>query len=204
MRPMRAFFAIFGFMAVLPAAATPVHYTIDPKHTYVSLAVPHIAGISHWRGKFDRTESGWVILDRQRHTGALEVTIDTGSLNFGFAPMTREATSPKVLDAARYPTAVYKASKIKFDGNVPAEVDGELTLHGVTRPVPLKIRSFKCITDPFLKVQRCGADVSADFNRSDFGVGYDVDLMGSGDVALQIQVEALNTAEIKAKQASGR
>lgn len=192
MRMLR--FALCGLVlgASLSAGAAPVHYTIDPKHTYVSIAVPHL-GISHWRGKFDRTRGGWVELDPSAGKGALEVTVDTGSLDFGFAPMSRKAIGQDVLDAAKYPTAVYKSDHVIFAHGVPVAVDGTLTLHGVTRPLRIDIKHFKCITDPFLKVERCGADAYARFDRTDYGIDYGAKLEGGGDVELQIQVEALRT-----------
>ena len=194
---MQQFLSIPAVAALLvlsaPAQAQPTHYTIDPKHTYVSLAIPHLSGISHWRGKFDHTQSGSVTLDPEAHSGSITVTIDTRSLNFGFPPMNRKAIGDDVLDTAKYPTAVFKADTIKYDGDKPVEADGQLTLHGVTKPLVLKLTSFKCIKDPFLKVERCGTDAYAEFDRQDFGIDYGVKLEGGGDVKLEIQVEGIKT-----------
>jgi polyisoprenoid-binding protein YceI len=173
------------------AAAEPVNYRIDPLHTYVSFAAPHIAGISTWRGKFDRTQSGTIVLDRAARTGSVDIVIDTASIDFGLEKLNEHARSADLFDVAKYPTATYKADRIRFEGDTPVEVDGQLTLHGVTKPVPLKIEHFKCIQDPFLKIERCGADASAVLNRSDFGIDYGVQMVGSPQVQLQIQVEAL-------------
>ena len=73
----------------------------------------------------------------------------------------------------------------------PTGVDGELTLHGVTKPVALTINSFLCKPHPMLKREVCGADASASFNRDDFGVSYGKDYGFSMAVKLQIQVEAV-------------
>jgi polyisoprenoid-binding protein YceI len=71
-------------------------------------------------------------------------------------------------------------------------VHGSLTLHGVTRPVYLKINSFKCMTHPMLKREVCGADAAAEIDRTDFGISYGVgQAIPSGRVTLAIQVEAL-------------
>jgi polyisoprenoid-binding protein YceI len=173
-----------------PAFAEVEHYTVDPAHTYASFEAPHIQGISIWRGKFDRTRSGTVTLDRAAKTGTVEITIDTSSIDFGLDKMNEHAKSAEFFDVEKYPTAVYKSDSVKFDGDKPVEVDGQLTLHGVTKPVVLKINSFKCIIHPMMKVQACGADASAEFSRSDFGIDHAVDMTGSGLVKLQIQVEA--------------
>lgn len=172
-----------------PAFAEVEHYTVDPDHTYASFEAPHIQQISIWRGKFDHTQSGSVTLDRAKKTGTVDIVIDTASIDFGHEKMNKHAKSADFFDVEKFPTATYHSDSIKFDGDVPSEVDGQLTLHGVTKPVVLKINSFKCIMHPMLKVQVCGADASASFDRSDFGITYAVPMTG-GQVKLQIQVEA--------------
>ena len=69
-------------------------------------------------------------------------------------------------------------------------VEGELTLHGVTKPVTLTINKFKCITDGMTKREKCGADASAEFKRTDFGINYATPRFAP-EVKLQIEVEAL-------------
>ncbi len=172
-----------------PAFAEVEHYTVDPEHTYASFEAPHIQQISIWRGKFDHTQSGTVTLDRAKKTGTVDIVIDTTSIDFGHEKMNKHAKSADFFDVEKFPTATYHSDSIKFDGDAPSEVDGQLTLHGVTKPVVLKINSFKCIMHPMLKVQVCGADASASFDRSDFGIAYAVPMTG-GQVKLQIQVEA--------------
>jgi polyisoprenoid-binding protein YceI len=174
----------------LPALADAKHYNLDITHTFVSFEAPHIQQISWWRGKFDRTESGSVTLDTAARSGSIDVVIDTSSIDFGFPKLNEHAKSPDFFDVTKYPTAEFKSDSIKFDGDTPVSTDGQLTLHGVTKPVTLKINSFKCIQDPFLKVERCGADASAEINRDDFGVSYGTKMTG-GVVKLQIQVEGL-------------
>ena len=76
-----------------------------------------------------------------------------------------ELKSPKFFDATQFPTAVYKGTSMKFKGDVPVEVIGELTLHGVTKPLNLKIESFKCFQNPMLKREVCGTESTATFDR---------------------------------------
>lgn len=165
-------------------------YNIDPNHTYPSFEADHFGGLSHWRGKFNKT-SGTITLDRAAKTGSLDITIDANSLDFGHAKMNDHAKGPDMFDVAKFPTATYKAKSIKFHGDQPAEVDGELTLHGVTKPVKLTINQFKCIEHPMLKREVCGADASATFNRGDFGVSYGLQMGFKPEVKLAIQVEAV-------------
>jgi len=164
-------------------------YTIDSNHTYPSFEADHFGGLSNWRGKFEKTE-GTIVVDRANKTGTVDITIDANSLDFGHAKMNEHAKSPDMFDVAKYPNATYKG-KIVFKGDVPASVDGELTLHGVTKPVTLRINTFKCIQHPMLKREVCGADASATFNRADFGVDYGVKMGFKPEVKLAIQVEAV-------------
>jgi polyisoprenoid-binding protein YceI len=95
-----------------------------------------------------------------------------------------------MFDVAKYPTATYKG-KLVFNGDKPVAVDGFLTLHGVTKPVKLEIKSFKCFTNPMLKKEDCGADAYASINREDFGVSYGKAYGFDMNVNLAIQVEGV-------------
>ena len=185
-----SFLALSLLLAAGIAVAAPATYTIEPHHTYPSFEADHMGGMSVWRGKF-RTSSGIVKLDTAEHSGEVGITIDVGSIDFGYDKLNEHAKSADMFDVAKYPTATYRGRFTKFTGDVPAEVDGELTLHGVTKPVTLIINSFKCNMHPILKKQFCGADASASLNRDDFGVRYGKDYGFSMAVKLAIQVEAI-------------
>ncbi|HVO47097.1 MAG TPA: YceI family protein [Steroidobacteraceae bacterium] len=172
------------------ALAAPVTYDIDPNHTYPSFEADHFGGLSVWRGKFDKT-SGKIVFDKEKGTGTVEITVDATSINFGMPKLNEHAKSPDMFDVAKYPTAVYKGTLVKFKDGAPTEVQGELTLHGVTKPVTLTINSFKCMINPMLKKEVCGADAATTFNRSDFGISYGDKYGFKQDVKLAIQVEAL-------------
>jgi polyisoprenoid-binding protein YceI len=167
-------------------------YNVDPSHTYPSFEADHMGGMSILRGKFDKS-SGTIELDRAAKTGKMDITIDTSSIDFGHAKLNEHVKSPDMFDVQKYPTAVYKGKAIKFDGDKPVKVEGELTLHGVTKPVTLTINKFKCMMHPMLKREFCGADASAEFKRSDFGIDYGAAYGFSQDVKLAIQVEAIKT-----------
>ncbi len=181
-------------LSLLAAGAAPViaadNYTIDPAHTYPSFEADHM-GLSVWRGKFKKT-SGQITLDRAAKTGTIDIKIDTATLDFGLDAMNTHARSADIFDVQKYPEATYKSTSIKFEGDKPVAVEGELTLHGVTKPVALTINKFNCAIDGMSKRERCGADVSASFNRADFGISFGVPKF-SPEVKLAIQVEALKT-----------
>lgn len=178
-------------LASAAGVAGPVSYDIDPNHTYPSFEADH-AGLSNFRGKF-RSTSGVVRLDREARRGDLEITIDTSSLDFGHDKLNAHAKGADMFDVEKYPTAIYVGRFSKFEGDVPRQVDGNLTLHGVTKPVTLEIRSFICRMDPRRKKQVCGADAAAHVNRADFGIDFGQKMGFKQDVALVIQVEAIAT-----------
>lgn len=176
--------------AATAATAAPATYNLDPTHTYPSFEADHFGGLSTWRGKFDKS-SGKVVLDRAAKSGTIEVTVQTDSVNFGLAKMDEHAKGADLFDVAKYPTATYKGKFTAFNGDVPTEAQGELTLHGVTKPLTLTINRFKCMPHPMLKKEVCGADASAEFNRADYGLSYGQAYGFDMGVKLQIQVEGI-------------
>jgi polyisoprenoid-binding protein YceI len=170
------------------AFAAPVTYVLDPKHTYPSFAADHMGGLSVWRGKFTDT-SGKVVYDKDAKAGTIEVTVNMNSVDFGLAKLDEHAKSPEIFDAAKFPTATFSGQFTQFNGATPTEAAGTLTLHGVTKPLTLKINSFMCKPNPQTKKEVCGADASAAFNRSDFGITFGDAYGFKMWVKLEIQVE---------------
>jgi polyisoprenoid-binding protein YceI len=187
-----ALIASLTLVAATPAAAAPVSYKIDPDHTYPSFEADHLSGLSVWRGKMNRS-AGTVTLDKAASTGEVDVAIDLGSIAFGQKQLERWAVGPEFFDTKKHPKARYQG---RFDGFVdgaPTQVVGELTLHGVTRPLTLKLASFKCIPHPLFKRELCGADALGSFRRDEFGLAAGKDYGFNMDVQLRIQVEAVAT-----------
>lgn len=182
---------VLAASAAFPAAAGQTTYVIDPDHTYPSFEADHFGGLSVWRGKFNRS-SGKIVLDRQAGTGEVEVRVDVTSADFGLDKMNEAAQGEMLFDSAKYPEAVYRGKLASFKDGKPGEVDGELTLHGVTRPLKLEILGFKCVPQhPVLKREYCGADALASFQRDDFGMAAGKDYGFDMTVTLRIQVEAI-------------
>ena len=165
-------------------------YQLDPTHTYPSFEADHFGGLSVWRGKFTKT-SGTVTLDRAAKTGTLDVTVDPASVITGNAKLDEHLKSDAFFDVAKYPSVTYKGTDIKFDGDKPVEVVGNLTIRGVTKPLNLKVESFKCMQHPVLKREVCGVEASAQFNRADFGMDFGVKYGFSMETRLHIQSEGI-------------
>ncbi len=175
------------------ALAAPVKYVVDPDHTYPSFEADHFGGMSVWRGKFNKS-SGTITLDKLAGTGTVDITVDAASIDFGHDKMNEHARTPDMFDVEKFPTITYKGKLAKFKDGKPTEVQGDLTMHGVTKPVILQIRSFKCMQHPMKKKEFCGADAAGKINRDDFGVSFGKDFGFNMDVTLAIQIEA-NAAE---------
>ncbi|MCC8404087.1 YceI family protein [Paraburkholderia sp. MMS20-SJTN17] len=172
------------------AMAAAETYQLDPTHTSPSFETDHFGGLSIWRGKFKKA-SGTVVLDRAAKTGTVDATIDLSSVGIGNDKLDEELVGDKFFDTAKYPTAVYKGTQIRFEGDKPVEVIGTLTMHGVTKPVNLKIESFKCIQHPMLKREVCGTESTATFNRDDFGIDFGKAYGFNMKTTLNIQAEGI-------------
>ena len=171
------------------AAAAPVTYEIDPQHTYPSFEADHMGGMSVWRGKIN-SSAGKIVLDKAAGSGTVDVTMDMKTIDFGIDALNAHAQTADLFDVAKYPTATYTGKLVKFQNGAPTEVDGTLTMHGVSKPVTLKIVSFQCKDHPMKKKEFCGADATATLNRDDFGVDFGKQMGFKMAVTLRIQIEA--------------
>jgi len=176
-------------LASVAANAAPTAYTIDPFHTYPSFEADHM-GISVWRGKLNKS-SGKVLYDKAAGTGTVEIVTELASIDFGLDALAAWARGKDFFDVKKHPRAVFKGSLQSPVDGVPTQLVGELTLHGVTRPLTLAVHSLKCVPHPMLKRDYCGADASGSFNRDDFGLGMGKEYGFKMNVDLRIQVEAI-------------
>ena len=170
--------------------AKPITYEIDSSHTFPAFEADHMGGLSLWRGKINST-SGEIVLDKDKETGSVNVIMDMSTIDFGHEGMNKHAKNSDMFDVEKYPEAVYKGNLTDFIDGAPTKVKGSLTLHGVTKPVDLDIKSFKCRLHPFKLKQVCGADAYGNIMRDDFGIDYAKRLGFKMEVALRIGVEAI-------------
>lgn len=174
--------------AVCALGGLATSYTIEASHTTAIWGVSHL-GISTLRGRFDRI-AGKITLDRQRESGTVELAIAADSVNVGDAKFAERLLQKDFLNLENYPQILYRGQLKKFVSGKPTELDGELTLLGVTRPVNIELKSFQCITHPMHKREVCGADATASFDRTEFGMNALLRTAGQR-IDLLIQVEAL-------------
>ena len=182
--------ALAALLASTAAAhAAPTAYAIDPAHTYPSFEADHM-GISVWRGKLNKS-SGKVMYDKQAGTGTVEIATELSSIDFGMDALSAWARGKDFFDVKKHPRAVFKGTLQAPVNGVPTQLVGDLTLHGVTRPLTLTVHSLKCVPHPMLKRDYCGADASGTFNRDEFGLSAGKDYGFKMSVDLRIQVEAI-------------
>ncbi|HUL95133.1 MAG TPA: YceI family protein [Usitatibacter sp.] len=170
------------------AAADPETYTIDPNHTFPLYEVGHM-GYSIQRGRFDKTQ-GKIVLDLIAHTGSVDVTIDTTTVDSGVGKLDERLRGENFFNVARYPEMTFRSRELVFEGDNVKRANGELTLLGVTRPVTLEMTHFKCGTNLMLSRHVCGADMITRIRRSEFGMTYLTSLV-TDEVTLRVNVEAL-------------
>ena len=179
---------VISATAATAAFAAPETYNIDATHTFPNFSYSHF-GMSTQVSKFDKT-TGTVTLDKEAKTGAVDITIDMTSVNTGYATFNEHIQGEDFLDTAKYPTATFKSTKVTFDGDKPATIDGELTIKGVTKPVTLKVNHFATMPHPMLKKDAIGADASVVVKRSEFNAGKYAPHVGD-DVTISIAIEAI-------------
>lgn len=188
--------AVIGALAIalpLAVSAAPESYTIDPTHTFLYWEVEHL-GVSMQRGRFDRT-GGKFTLDRAAKTGGVDLTVETASLSSGD---NAKGSRPRTLDdhlrtadffnVAEFPRMSFKSTAVKFAGDNPVEISGQLTLLGVTKPLTLKVERWVCKDNPMNKRPMCGGNASGTLKRTDWGMKYGVPAIGD-EIRLWVSLE---------------
>lgn len=180
-------FLVTALCALSFGAAAADTYVIEPTHTYPMFEISHL-GFSTTRGGFDKTE-GTIVLDMAKKSGSVDITIDATSLSTPVPKLDAHLKNEDFFDVARYPTITFTSDQLVFEGESLTSVTGDLTMHGVTKPVTLAVTHFVCKDHPMTKKPHCGADAEATIQRSEWGISTYSPAVGE-DVKLKIQVEA--------------
>lgn len=175
-------------MLATQAFAAPTTYEVDGTHTFARFSYNHM-GFSQQISSFNKT-SGTVTFDPEARTSSVDITIDTRSVNTGYDAFNGHIQGEDFLDTANHPTATFKSTSVRFEGDQPVAVEGALTIKGVTRPVTLELTSFTAKPHPMLQKDAIGANATATIKRSEFNAGKLVPAV-SDDVTLLISLEAI-------------
>jgi polyisoprenoid-binding protein YceI len=177
------------FCAGLASAQTPANsdpmavqagtYSVEPGHTRVVFSLSHM-GFSTWYGDFSGV------------SGSLEID-PIASVSTTNAKLDGELRADDWLDAAKYPTATFVSTTVTPTGAGTADVTGDFTLHGVTKPLTLHVKFHGAGINPLSKAYTIGFDASGTFKRGAFGVTKDLPLIGD-DIDLILSGAFVKTA----------
>ena len=172
----------------LPALAAPVEYTIDPNHSQVEFTYNHF-GFSNITGRFDQIE-GKVIFDADAPAASsAKATIQIASLDAGVDKLDAHLKSGDFFDAAQFATAEFVSTAVEAVGAGKLKMTGDLTIHGVTKPVVFDVTINQVGDHPMKKIPAAGFDAQTKIKRSDFGIGLYAPNV-SDEITIEITVEA--------------
>ena len=162
-------------------------YRLDPDHSKVTWSVSHF-GFSTYVGQFATVNASLKLDPKTLTATVLDVSVDANSLGTLNPALDKHLKSPDFLDAAKFPTATFHATKVTQTGDRTADIAGELTLHGVTKPVVVQATFNQAGPNPLVKTYQLGFAGSAKIKRSDFGITSYVPAIGD-EVILTIEAE---------------
>lgn len=178
--------SLLAFAALGAQAADS--YTIDPTHTQVEFTYSHF-GFSNITGRFDTVESEFLFDPQDPTRSSVKVTIPMASLSTGVEKLDAHLLNADFFDAEKFPTATFTSTGVTAAGEGRLKVAGDLSIHGVTRPVVLDVTINKIGEHPMAKTPAAGFDARTTIKRSDFGVGNYAPAV-SDEVVIEITVES--------------
>ena len=179
---------ILAATVAAPALAAPETFNVEPTHTFPRFSYTHL-GYSVQLSRFDKT-SGKVVFDKAAKTGSVDIVINTKSVSTGSDVFNEHIQGEDFLDTTKHPTATFKSTKVVFEGDKPAKIEGNLTLKGVTKPVTLTVTSFQTMPHPMVKKDALGANAYTTVKRTDFNMGKNAPYVGD-EVRIDIAIEAI-------------
>lgn len=172
--------------ASLPALAQATHnpaevqagsFAVDTNHTQIGFTLSHM-GFSNFTGRLSEATGTLTLADGDHSASKLSVSVPAKTFSTSIAKLDGELTSADWFDAAKFPTITFTSTKVTPTGPDSATITGELTLHGVTKPVTLTAHFVGAGANPLSKKYTVGFDATGTVKRSDFGVTKYVPLIG--------------------------
>ncbi|WP_033397296.1 YceI family protein [Arenimonas oryziterrae] len=183
-------FALAWSTGVL-AAKTPENYALDPVHTRVAFQVSH-AGFSNPVGSFSGSHGHLAFDAEDWSTATVDVTVPVTSLNLGDADWQKRILDRTFFDAKKFPEAHFVSTRVEKTGDHTGQVHGELTLHGITRPVTLAVTLNALKRHPLTLRRTVGFSATATIHRKDFGMDAWPNVVGD-EIRLIIEAEAIRS-----------
>ncbi len=173
--------------------------TIDPDHSVAAFAIRHL-GIAMVRGMFHKL-SGCIYYDGDDVArSAVEAEIEVASLSTGIRKRDDHVLGAEMLDAAKFPTIVFKSTRVIPEQKGRAKVHGELTIHGVTKPVVLEVEHFGPVKSPWGGEVSVGFTAATKLDRREFGVNWGDDVLENGGLVAGKEVEVTLDVEADLEQ----
>ncbi len=188
---MRAFryLVLAGLIgAAVTAQAAPVTYKMDPGHTQVLFSWNHF-GFSNPTANLGLGDGTIVFDEKDPAKSSVDVTLPLANLDTHVSALDEHLKKPDFFDADKFAVVTFKSTKVESAGGNKYKVTGDLTVHGVTKPVVLDATLNKSGMHPMMKVPTVGFDATATLKRSDFGVGAYVPNV-SDEIKVRITTEA--------------
>jgi len=196
-------------LAATAVSAAPVTYQLEPAHSDISFGVRHL-GLSTVRGVF-KTVSGTIAYDpKSAAADKVSIEIDAASIDTGNEKRDGHVKSADFLEVAKFPKITFISKSVKAEGKGKLAVSGDLTLHGVTKPVTLQVAELAGpFTSPLDKKSHIGASVTGVINRQDFGIVWNAggatgaagEVAVGNDIKLQFDIDGVQ-AEAAAPSAA--
>ena len=194
LRPTLVLLAALAAPALAQTTSTTSTWEIDPAHSSIQFGVRHLM-ISTVKGKFPKFTATAVGDEKEPARAIVEASIDAASIDTGEAKRDEHLRGPDFFDVTKYPTITFKSTKVEPAGDRRYKLHGDLTMHGVTKPVVLDVEATPQVKG-MRGETRAGARATTKVNRKDFGINWSKTMDGGGlvvgdDVDVTIELEGV-------------
>lgn len=185
------FFALlaFVFTLVIPSAHAAERYTFDKAHTQILFFVDHL-GFSKSQGEFLDYNGSFTFDTVKPENSSVQVTIKTAGIDMDDEAWDKHMKNKDFFDVEQYPEMTFKSTAITVTGDKTANITGDLTLLGITKPVTLAVTHNKSGKHPFSGKYVSGFSATTTIKRSEFGMNYGLPAVGD-DVEVRLEVEGI-------------
>ena len=184
------------------ALAAPTVWDIDPAHSSAGFSVRHMM-VSTVRGEFGKLTGTMTIEGTDWKTAVVDASADVNTINTREAKRDAHLKSPEFFDAAKYPTVSFKSTKVDVGAGGAVKLNGNLTMHGVTKPVTFDVSPVsKEMKNPYGQTV-IGTSATAKINRKDFGLTWNKPLEQAGGVMVGDEISVVLDLELDKKIPGG-
>ena len=189
MQKLIAVFVVASLVLIVSAdrALAQSNFKVDPVHSFVMFKVAHL-GVSNAWGRFNDPQGIVVWDDNDPSNGRVEVTVQTAKVDTANPKRDQHLKSPDFFNAAQFPTLTFKSNSIAKKGDNEFEVSGDLTVHGVTKPITVTVK--KVGEADTQMGHRAGWETMFTVKRSDFGMNFMPGGVGD-EVTIHVAIEGV-------------